>query len=102
MPELDYAALAKMDTLIIMMGRAALEDVTTSLIAAGREPTTPAACIEWATTPRQRVVRAELGTIADEVHRVGLTAPIVTVIGRVAAGRGVDTWAASMVENRAE
>jgi siroheme synthase len=54
-------------------------------VAAGREPSTPAACIQSATTPEQRVLRATLGTIADAADREGLEAPMVTVIGAVAA-----------------
>ncbi|MEK7756807.1 MAG: uroporphyrinogen-III synthase, partial [Planctomycetota bacterium] len=45
----------------------------------------PAACIERATTPRQRVTVATLATIAEAAQRDGLCAPIVTVVGEVAA-----------------
>lgn len=81
----DAKALARIDTVVILMGRARLADVTQSLIAAGRDPSTPAACIERATTPRQRVTVATLATIAEAVERDGLCAPIVTVVGEVAA-----------------
>jgi len=84
-PAFDATALARIDTVVILMGRARLEQVTRSLIAAGRDPSTPAACIERATTPRQRVTVATLATIAVAVERDGLCAPIVTVVGEVAA-----------------
>lgn len=84
-PALDYAALSRMDTLIIMMGLAPLGDMTASLIQAGRDPQTPAACIENATTPRQRVVCGVLADVASRVRDAGLQGPVVTVIGSVAA-----------------
>jgi siroheme synthase len=67
------------------MGRAGLRAVAEQLVAAGRDPATPAACIQSATTPAQRITRATLGTIADAADRDGLENPMVTVIGAVAA-----------------
>ncbi|HEX6616656.1 MAG TPA: hypothetical protein VF046_10160, partial [Gemmatimonadales bacterium] len=49
------------------------------------DPSTPAACIQSATTPEQRVTRATLGSIAEAVERDGLVNPVVVVIGAVAA-----------------
>ncbi len=84
-PELDYAALAAMDTIVILMGRAKLGETCRALIEAGRSPQTPAACIERATTADQRTVRAPLDSLEEVVNRANLQAPVVTVIGPVAA-----------------
>ncbi|HUF34794.1 MAG TPA: uroporphyrinogen-III C-methyltransferase [Gemmatimonadales bacterium] len=84
----DLAALAGVDTIVILMGRASLADLASRLITAGRDPATPAACIQSATTPAQRVTRATLATIAAAADRDGLEAPVVTVIGAVAAMAG--------------
>jgi uroporphyrin-III C-methyltransferase len=73
------------DTLVILMGRSNLGTLAAQLVAAGRDPSTPAACIQSATTPEQRVTRATLATIADAAERDGLVSPVVTVIGAVAA-----------------
>ncbi len=81
----NVSGLAGVDTLVVLMGRGALRVVATQLIAAGRDPDTPAACIQSATTPEQRVTRATLSTIADSADRDGLESPMVTVIGAVAA-----------------
>jgi siroheme synthase len=81
----DPTGLAGVDTLVVLMGRAGLERFTARLIAAGRDASTPAACIQRATTPEQRVTRATLETIAAAADRDGLENPIVTVIGPVAA-----------------
>jgi uroporphyrin-III C-methyltransferase len=73
------------DTIVLLMARANLGSLAAQLIASGRDPATPAACIQSATTPEQRVTRATLATIAEAADRDGLEAPIVTVIGAVAA-----------------
>jgi siroheme synthase len=73
------------DTLVILMGRSNLADLALRLISSGRDPNTPAACIQSATTAEQRVTRATLATIADAADRDGLVSPVVTVIGKVAA-----------------
>jgi uroporphyrin-III C-methyltransferase len=81
----EIGGLVGADTIVVLMGRATLGSIATQLIAAGRDPETPAACIQSATTPEQRVTRATLATIAEAADRDGLESPIVTVIGAVAA-----------------
>jgi uroporphyrin-III C-methyltransferase len=78
----------KAATLVILMGRASLRHMTARLIVEGRDPATPAACIQSATTPEQRVTRATLATIADAADRDGLEAPVVVVIGEVVSLSG--------------
>jgi len=80
----DLRPLAAVDTIVVLMGRSGLPRFTADLIAAGRTPDTPAACIQSATTPDQRVTIATLSTIAEAAERDGLEAPVVTVIGEVA------------------
>ncbi len=79
------ASAATSDTLVIMMGRANLGDLAARLIAEGREASTPAACIQSATTANQRVTRATLATIAEAADRDGLESPVITVVGNVVA-----------------
>ena len=83
--------LVAVDTIVVLMGRSSLPAFTARLIEAGRDPHTPAACIQSATTPAQRVALATLATIAEAAEREGLEAPVVTVIGEVArmASEGV-------------
>ena len=83
--EIDFAALAKMDTVVVLMGRKNLQHLTESLIAAGRDPETPVAAIENATLPTQRVVAGSLATISSVVEKSDFGSPMVTVIGAVAA-----------------
>ena len=78
-------ASEKEGTLVLLMARSKLAEVARKLIAEGRDPATPAACVQSATTLEQRVVRATLGTIAEAADREGLEAPVVTLVGKVAA-----------------
>ena len=73
------------DTLVLLMARANLGELADQLISEGWNPSTPAACIQSATTSDQRVTRATLATIAEAADRDGLESPVVTVIGAVAA-----------------
>ncbi len=81
----DWAALARMPTLIILMGLRQSADICAALINAGRDPATPAAIISWGTTDRQQVVRARLDSLAAATLARDLPTPAVIVIGAVAA-----------------
>ncbi len=82
---MDYSALAAIHTLVILMGRTRLAEICRSLIVAGKNRATPAACVEWATTRKQRMTSGTLHSIAKLADREGLRAPLVTIIGEVAA-----------------
>ena len=90
--EADWDALARIDTLVVLMGAAGLQEISGRLVAAGRDPSTPAASISNGTMPAQRVVTATLGTIAAQVAAAGLPTPLITVIGQVAALAGEIGW----------
>jgi uroporphyrinogen III methyltransferase/synthase len=80
--ELDWGAVARLGgTIVVLMGVARLARIVERLLAAGLDPSTPAAAVRWGTRPEQRTVRATVATLAD--HR--LEAPSVIVIGAVAA-----------------
>ncbi|MEW6422126.1 MAG: uroporphyrinogen-III C-methyltransferase, partial [Deinococcota bacterium] len=87
-----YETLAGVDTLVLLMGVRNLDQISADLIAAGRDPQTPAATIQWGTTPRQRVASGTLATIAQRVREAGLEAPAVTVVGEVARLRETLRW----------
>lgn len=85
---IDYASLAGLvrsgGTACFYMGVGRLAAIAAALRTHGLPETMPAAVIQWGTTPRQRAVRATLGTVADAVMREGLGAPAIVVIGAVA------------------
>jgi siroheme synthase len=83
---LDYAALARSGTaLVIMMGVATLPAVTAELIRHGLDPATPAATVADGGLPDQRTVHGTVATIADATAGAGIRPPAITVIGTVAA-----------------
>lgn len=82
---LDYAALASMETVVLLMSRAALGQAAQRLIAAGKDPRTPAAIVQDATLPSQRAVFGTLATISSRADEAGIRNPAVVVIGAVVA-----------------
>jgi uroporphyrinogen III methyltransferase/synthase len=90
---LDWQALAAFPgTLVIYMGVRQLSAITERLRAAGRDAAQPAAVIERATFPRQRVVTATLATIAEVAGAQHFRAPAIAVFGQVAALRERLRW----------
>jgi uroporphyrin-III C-methyltransferase/precorrin-2 dehydrogenase/sirohydrochlorin ferrochelatase/uroporphyrin-III C-methyltransferase len=84
--DLNWASLADPETtLVVYMGLANLPEISARLIAAGLAADTPAAAITAGTTPKQKVCRATLGTLAQVAGAEGLVAPVLIVIGRVVA-----------------
>jgi uroporphyrin-III C-methyltransferase len=70
-------------TLVILMGLDRLRVLADGLVRYGRDPGTPAACIEQGTIPEQRVVVGTLASLADDVAAVGLAAPVVGEVVRL-------------------
>ena len=97
----DYVSMARIDTLVLMMARRNLRDLADGLIAAGRDPETPAACIERATFEDQRVTYSTLHGIADQADRLGLANPMITVVGDVAqfVNQDLIEWPAEVSEH---
>jgi uroporphyrinogen III methyltransferase/synthase len=90
---IDYAALAKAPgTLVILMGVERLREISGLLIAAGKDPQTPAAMVQWGTTPRQRSVDATLSTLADVAEKAGVSSPAIIVVGGVVRERATLNW----------
>jgi len=80
------------DTVVFLMGVGRLEAIGARLIEAGRPATTPVAVVRRGTWPDQQLVLGTLATIAEDADLAGLTAPAVTVVGRVAALAPTLAW----------
>ncbi|HEU5169110.1 MAG TPA: siroheme synthase CysG [Gemmatimonadales bacterium] len=85
----DWAALARLDTLVVLMGVERLRHVTERLLAHGRDPATPAAIVENGTLPAQRVIDGTLADIAGRAEGADIRAPALVVLGQVAALRAL-------------
>jgi uroporphyrinogen III methyltransferase/synthase len=90
---IDWDALARFPgTLVLYMGVKRLPEVAERLLAAGREPGEPAACVERGTMPGQRTVTATLAELpaAAAAERIG--PPAIVLTGPVAARRETIAW----------
>lgn len=81
----DWDALARIPTLVVLMGVAQIASIAQALMAAGRSGETPAIAISQGGTDQQRSVRARLADLPAAIAAARLLAPAVIVIGDVAA-----------------
>jgi uroporphyrin-III C-methyltransferase/precorrin-2 dehydrogenase/sirohydrochlorin ferrochelatase len=98
--ELDWDMLARRgQTVVIYMGMGQLEEICGKLKAHGLPGDWPAAVIERATTPRQRVVTGTLTTLPGRVAHAALKPPALIVVGEVVKLRGELGWFDTDAEN---
>jgi uroporphyrinogen III methyltransferase/synthase len=88
----DFAALARLETVVFYMGVGKLASLAERLMAAGRSGETPAAVVERAATPDQRTVTATLATLAEQAEETGIAAPAVIIVGPTVALREKLAW----------
>ncbi|MBI2931677.1 MAG: uroporphyrinogen-III C-methyltransferase [Planctomycetes bacterium] len=91
----EGTALAKVPqsgTLAIYMAVKTLPRTMRMLVEQGWDPETPAALIEWGTTPRQRLVVGTVGTLAEKAREARMHPPAVAIVGRVVTLRQALTW----------
>ncbi|MGB3827954.1 MAG: uroporphyrinogen-III C-methyltransferase [Ornithinimicrobium sp.] len=82
--DVDWARLAGLKlTLVILMGVAALEEISAVLQEHGMDPATPAMSVADAGMPSQRSATGTVQSIAKVAADAGVSAPAVTVIGAV-------------------
>jgi uroporphyrin-III C-methyltransferase/precorrin-2 dehydrogenase/sirohydrochlorin ferrochelatase len=72
-------------TLVVLMGVSTLDDLASRALAGGVDPAMPAAIVERATTPEQRVTRTCVRELARAAAEAGVRSPAVIVVGHVAA-----------------
>lgn len=88
--ELDWDALARVGTLVILMGLARLEDIAAHLTAHGRPNDTPVAVIGSGSTDEQVVITGSLADIASKAGAV--RSPATIVVGEVVSLRSILAW----------
>lgn len=81
----DWHALARIPTLVVLMGLGNAACIAENLIEAGLAPTTPAAAISQGTTDAQQSVITTVAELADAISVAALPSPAILVIGEVAA-----------------
>lgn len=89
----DWAAIVRpRQTVVIYMGFQNLDELCRELVSHGLPPSTPAAMVQQATTSHQRVVTADLATLADRAHAAGLKPPTLIIVGEVVRLRDRLEW----------
>jgi uroporphyrinogen III methyltransferase/synthase len=90
--DMDWAAIARLPCLAFYMGVKSLPRICQKLIEHGMAPDTPAATIQWGTTPKQRTVVGTLNNLPERIAEAKITAPAMTIIGRVVSLRDTMNW----------
>lgn len=88
-----WDALARSaSTLVFVMGMKNLPDIAENLMAAGMDPSTPAALVHRATTARHRSLVSTLADLPAAAVREGFTNPSVIVVGGVVSLHDKLNW----------
>jgi uroporphyrin-III C-methyltransferase len=80
---LDWDALARIPTVVFYMALRHIAKIAACLSDSGLSPTTPAAVIESATLPTQKVLVASLQEIGQATEAASIQGPAVFVVGEV-------------------
>ncbi|MQY30739.1 Siroheme synthase [Nocardia sp. RB56] len=81
----DWPALARLrGTIVLLMAVERIEQFATALITGGRPSDTPVTVVQEGSLRTERVLRAELGTVAERVRAEGIRPPAIVVIGPTA------------------
>jgi uroporphyrin-III C-methyltransferase len=86
LPELDWEMLARTEgTLVFYMAVGALEAITSTLTALGRDAREPALIVERCGFADEQMVAGRLGDIAERAHGAGVRPPALLLIGPTVA-----------------
>ena len=83
--DLDWATLARPgQTVVFYMGIGGIREICRQLIAHGLPGEHPAAVVQNGSSERQRVIIADLSSLAERVEEAGITSPALIIVGTVA------------------
>jgi uroporphyrinogen III methyltransferase/synthase len=89
--EHDWNAIARIDTIVVLMGVAQIKQISQKLIENGRNENDPVAVIRWGTLPMQLTHVCTLKDIIEETHEPFAT-PALIIIGKVVGLREELNW----------
>ncbi|MBU3067643.1 uroporphyrinogen-III C-methyltransferase [Nocardia sp. NEAU-G5] len=93
----DWPALARLrGTLVLLMAVERIDKFAAALLEGGRPADTPVTVVQEGSLRTQRVLRADLATVAERVRGEGIRPPAIIVIGPTA---GFATGAPAPVES---
>ncbi len=91
--DLDWAAIARgSPVIVIYMAIKHLAQISSALIAEGRDPREAVAVVSKASTAEQQVLETTLGTCAEDVVAQGIEPPSLVVVGEVVRLRAGLDW----------
>jgi len=94
--ELDWTGILQpRQTVAIYMGLRNLEALTAEFVKRGASADLPAAVVDNATRPNQKVVVGTLGTLAAKARAASLGGPAIVIVGTVVSLRDKLDWRAT-------
>ncbi len=90
--QIDWSKVGHAETLVLYMGLSNLSDISRRMIAAGRNPDTPAMAVRWATRATQQTITGTLATLPELVEKAQMKPPATIVIGEVVGLREKLNW----------
>ncbi|RLI84662.1 uroporphyrin-III C-methyltransferase, partial [Archaeoglobales archaeon] len=70
-------------TVVILMGRDRIGEVSVELIRQGRNPETPVAVVENGTLESERTIFGKLSNIADILKKSDVKGPVLIIVGDI-------------------
>jgi uroporphyrin-III C-methyltransferase/precorrin-2 dehydrogenase/sirohydrochlorin ferrochelatase len=90
---LDWPALCRPgQTVVVYMGVGTVRELCAAFIANGRDAATPAAMVERATLPGQRVLLSTLAALPERVEAEDYRSPALIIVGEVVQLAGKLGW----------
>jgi uroporphyrinogen III methyltransferase/synthase len=90
--DIDWPALARIGTLVFLMGVKNIGKIVEELTKNGKPPETPAALIRWGTTPRQEILTGTLANIPVLARKRKFAPPAILVVGKVVDLSNTLSW----------
>ena len=91
--QLDWQALTRpRQTVAVYMGVGGLAQICQGFVEHGMPASTPAAVVEKATLPEQRVIEGTLGTLAETANAERVAPPALLIVGEVVRLRARLAW----------
>lgn len=89
---IDWDAISKIGTIVILMGVKNLPKIVDRLLKAGRDKSTKVALIQNGTLPAQKIASGTLENICSVVKEKKISPPAVIIIGEVVSLREKMQW----------
>ena len=90
--KIDWEAVARLDTIVFLMGVENLPNIVRELVKNGKNASTPVALVRWGTRTEQETLVGTLGDIVEKVKSAEFKSPAVTIVGEVVNLREKLRW----------